>query len=168
MYQRENSQVRQKFCVHSNMYMYQFTLHSFLVATSTGLLRLTPEGTTFFNNLNRDGKDNFFNEILRELSEVIPIDIKRLSTSKRHQSDPRAMDQIRFPITIKSPNDPLERTVQQVINDLDTLVRNKGITPISFKGFTSYLDSTYGFQPTRNYECSLFKFFFRIMTLDRK
>ena len=119
-------------------------------------MRLTSEGTTFFNNLDKGGKDNFFNEILRELSEVIPIDIKRLSTSKRHRSDPRVIDQIQFPITIKSANDTSERTVQQVINDLDTLVKNKGITPISFKRLTSYLDSTHGFQPTSNYESSIF------------
>ena len=113
-------------------------------------MRLTPEGTNFFNKLGKDDKDNFFNEILHELSDVIPIDIKRLSTSKRHQSDPKVTNQILFPIIIESTKDPSERTVQQVIDDLDTLVKNKGITPISFKKFTSYLDSIYGFQPTRN------------------
>ncbi|CAI2186437.1 1608_t:CDS:10, partial [Funneliformis geosporum] len=123
---------------------------TYTTATTTGLLWLTPEGSTFFNNLGKEDKEAFFNEILSELSEVIPIDIERLSTSKHHQPDPKATNQIRFPITIESTKDPLDRTVQQVISDLDTLIKNKEVSPISFKKFASYLDSTYGFQPTPN------------------
>ncbi|CAI2177307.1 14616_t:CDS:10 [Funneliformis geosporum] len=126
------------------------TATGIFTATSTGLLRLTPEGSIFFNNLDKVDKANFFNEILLELSEIIPINIKRLSTSKRHQPDPKATYQILFPVTIESVNDLSERTVQQVIDDLNILIKNKGISPISFRPFTSYLDSTYGFQPTPN------------------
>jgi len=111
-------------------------------------LRLTPEGTTLFEQLSTDDKNTFFDTMVAKLAELIPIDPSRITTNRHNQPDPNApVRQILFPITLKSTVDKSQRTVQQIIDDLDELIKNKGYTSFSQEYPTSYLDETFGFLP---------------------
>ena len=119
-----------------------------LTATTTGLLRLTPEGTTLFEQLSTGDKKAFLDSMVAKLAELIPIDPSRITTNKRSQPDPNApARQILFSVTLKSSDDMSQRTVQQIIDDLDELIKNKGYTSFSQEYPTSYLDETFGFLP---------------------
>jgi hypothetical protein len=86
--------------------------------------------------------------MIAKLAELIPIDSSRITTSRRNQPDPNAPDQILFQVTFKPTKDLSQRTVQQIIKDLDDLIRNKAYNSFSRENYTSYLDETYGFSPT--------------------
>ncbi|CAG8569368.1 2329_t:CDS:10 [Paraglomus occultum] len=116
--------------------------------TTTGLLRLT--SATSSEQLFTDDKNSFLDAMVAKLAELIPIDPSRITTSRRNQPDPDAPDQILFQITLKSTEDLSQRTVQQIIDDLDDLIRNKAYNAFSREYPTSYLDETYGFSPIAN------------------
>ncbi|CAG8525951.1 1884_t:CDS:2 [Paraglomus brasilianum] len=94
------------------------------------------------------------------LAELIPIDPSRITTNKRSQPDPNApARQILFSVTLKSSDDMSQRTVHQIIDDLDELIKNKGYTSFSQEYPTSYLDETFGFLPVANlWDACKFKF----------
>ena len=124
------------------------SFYSSLTATTTGLLRLTSEGTALFDQLSTDDKNAFLDSMVAKLAELVPIDPSRITTTKRNQPDPNApARQILFPVTLKSSDDSSQRTVQQIIGDLDELIKNKGYTSFSREYPTSYLDETFGFPP---------------------
>ena len=110
---------------------------------------MTPEGTTLFEQLSTDydDKNSFLDSMIAKLAELIPIDPSRITTSRRNQPDPNAPDQILFQVTFKPTKDPSQRTVQQIIDDLDDLISNKAYNSFSLEYPTSYLDETYGFSP---------------------
>ena len=87
--------------------------------------------------------------MVAKLAELIPVDPSRITTNRRSQPDPDALEhQILFSATLKTSGDASQRTVQQIIDDLDTLVRNKGYNSFSRDYSTSYLDESFGFSPT--------------------
>ena len=86
--------------------------------------------------------------MITKLAELIPIDPSRITTSRRNQPDPNAPHQILFQVTLKQTEDLSQRTVQQIIDDLDDLIKNKAYNSFSREYPTSYLDETYGFSPT--------------------
>ena len=108
---------------------------------------MTPEGTTLLEQLSTDDKNSFLDSMIAKLAELIPIDSSRITTSRRNQPDPNAPDQILFQVTFKPTKDLSQRTVQQIIKDLDDLIRNKAYNSFSREYPTSYLDETYGFSP---------------------
>ncbi|CAG8463653.1 8895_t:CDS:10 [Paraglomus occultum] len=118
--------------------------------TTTGLLRLTPEGTTLFEQLSTNDKNTFLDSMITKLAELIPVDSSRISTNRRNQPDPNAPDRILFPVTLKPTEDLSQKTVQRVIDDLDDLIKNKAYNSFSQEYPTLYLDETYGFSPVAN------------------
>ncbi|CAG8598286.1 4110_t:CDS:10, partial [Paraglomus occultum] len=118
--------------------------------TTTGLLRLTPEGTTYFEQLSTNDKNSFLDSMVTKLAELIPIDPSRITTSRRNQPDPNAQNQITFQITLKPTEDQSQKTVQQIMDDLDDLIKYKAYNSFSQENFTKYLDETYGFSPVAN------------------
>ena len=109
---------------------------------------MTPEGTTLFEHLSTDDKNAFFDSMVAKLAELVPIDPSRITTNKHNQPDPDApVHQILLPVTVKSTDDKSKRTVQQIIGDLDNLIRSKGYNSFSHEYPTIYLDETFGFLP---------------------
>ncbi|CAG8530675.1 2621_t:CDS:2 [Paraglomus brasilianum] len=89
--------------------------------------------------------------MVAKLAELVPIDPSRITTNRRNQPDPKApAHQILLSVTFKSSDDRSQRTVQQIIDDLDDLVKNKGYNSFSLEYPTSCLDETYGFSPVAN------------------
>ncbi|CAG8530711.1 2623_t:CDS:2 [Paraglomus brasilianum] len=108
--------------------------------------------------------------MVARLAKLVPIDPSRITTNRRNQPDPKApAHQILLSVTLKSSDDRSQRTVQQIIDDLDDLVRNKGYNSFSLEYPTSCLDETYGFLPVANlwatYEIKLIGLFVGLLIL---
>jgi len=114
------------------------------------LLRLGQNGTAYFSNLDKNGMNEFFDEILSELVAVIPLQPGRLTTSKKHQFDTANSSNVLLQFRVEAGNIS-EPSTKQVITDLDTMVKNKAITPLVTKPLASMLDETFGFKPIRTY-----------------
>jgi hypothetical protein len=50
--------------------------------STTGFLRLNSSGTQLFDNLSQEERNNFFNTLLKELSDAVPVNLSRLTTSR--------------------------------------------------------------------------------------
>ncbi|CAG8582467.1 3349_t:CDS:2 [Diversispora eburnea] len=115
--------------------------------TTSGAMRLTAEGTLHYYNLNSTRKNNFFQDIIIELSKILSISSNRLSTSEKIQVD-NVNSQIFIELRIQSSR--TERSVKSIMDDLNEMIKYKRITSISLFPNTHYLDKDYGFVPSQN------------------
>ncbi|CAG8523492.1 3413_t:CDS:10 [Paraglomus occultum] len=118
--------------------------------TVNGLVRLTANGTSYYENLPSGGdKIAFWDSVKRQLSQVIPVDLDRLSIHGKPQYDPSLENkQILFRLQIKSTRATGQRSVSKVMSDLTTLIQHKSITAVQYYTYISMLDETYGFTVT--------------------
>ncbi|CAG8569410.1 695_t:CDS:2 [Diversispora eburnea] len=118
--------------------------------TVSGVLRLTIEGTEYYENLNSNGKDQFFADLHLELSRIIPVNIKRLSSNRKTQVDTTVSSsrQILISLNIESSNE--ERSVAFIVDDLNDMIVHRNMTSISLLPTTKYLDENFGFKPKQN------------------
>ncbi|CAG8746478.1 5903_t:CDS:2, partial [Dentiscutata heterogama] len=114
--------------------------------TKTGLLRLTNEGSLYYEMLDETNKTYFFDILLYQLAQSIPIPQSRLiRTNEKVQTDYTARTyQILFEISILKTYNLSEKSSESILNDLDVLIKNKYITPINQNNFTKFLDELYG------------------------
>lgn len=137
--------------------MLGITTQDISTGSSSSIVRLTPEGTKYFNSLSNSKKEQFSKEMSEELSKIIPVDPIRLSTSKHFQFDPNTeSDQLLFRMDVKGPNNELigvdsSINSERIARDLNILIRNKDFTGISKGDCSSMLDSTFGGISTRKY-----------------
>ncbi|CAB4375651.1 unnamed protein product [Rhizophagus irregularis] len=116
--------------------------------SATGILRLTPGGTLYFDNLT---SDHFFDNLLNEISYAVPINRSRLSSNGRTQVDNSVNEkQYLISIDIKETRIENDISVATVIKYLDFMVRYKDQTPIGEGQTTQYLDEKYGFVRSPN------------------
>ncbi|CAG8520254.1 5215_t:CDS:10 [Ambispora leptoticha] len=133
--------------------IWTFTTGSFLnemyADTTIALLRLTSEATTTFENLSKNEKSDFLRNLTLDITQAIPVEPDRIVATNRYQLDPTTEEpQILISLRIIAPSDASQSNVESVRRDLDTLIRNKEITPIAFGKYSALLDDTYGFPPT--------------------
>ncbi|CAG8796883.1 32771_t:CDS:2, partial [Gigaspora margarita] len=116
----------------------------------SGLLRLTLEGTAYYENLNSSGKYEFFSNLQDEISKFLSVSPSRLSSNKHVQVDFSIISgrQILLSFNIEQTKIKTERSVASLIQDLNTMIMNKDITPIGSGNTVKYLDETYGFVPS--------------------
>ena len=87
--------------------------------------------------------------MVEKLAELVPVDPSLITTNRRNQPDPNSPTrQIVFPVTLQPSDDQSQRTVQQTIDDINDLIKNKDYNSFSLEYPTNYLDETYGFVPT--------------------
>jgi len=117
-----------------------------------GKVRLTSDGTDFFRGIkdNKDKVKEFFDKLELELANAVPISPERITTKQRFQIDTSVNpNRIILSVNIKKDVTGLERSVNEVVGDLDALIRNKSVTAILFGEYSNYLDETYGYQRIR-------------------
>ncbi|CAG8711179.1 21502_t:CDS:10 [Rhizophagus irregularis] len=113
--------------------------------SATILLRLNAEGTKYINGLSSDGFKIFYNDLMNELSEIIPVDRSRLSDTGKFQSDPFDSNQFTIlQVEISQPTKLTKPCVKDIISNLDSLIRNKDFTLISHYPLTNLLDEDFG------------------------
>ncbi|CAG8651341.1 11325_t:CDS:10 [Rhizophagus irregularis] len=114
---------------------------------SIGRFSLTDEGTKSFEKLSLDSQRGFLSQLRIDLAKSIPVDINRLDYIKCCEYDnSKQPPRILLSLPIKSTTNPYERNVDHIIKDLDILIKNKEVTPISWFGTTNHLEASFGFQ----------------------
>ncbi|CAB4405539.1 unnamed protein product [Rhizophagus irregularis] len=110
------------------------------------LLRLNATGTRLFQELTSLERDGFFDNLLLSFSQSIPVPLERLRTSKRYQFEGIRDDlPILIKIQLKATRNKEDMNTEQILNNIDTLVRNKFVTKLNGpRNATSFLDSSYG------------------------
>ncbi|CAG8658431.1 8874_t:CDS:2, partial [Cetraspora pellucida] len=112
---------------------------------ASAIVRFTPEGSTFYVNLSSQEQSKFSTNFSKQLATIIPCDPARLSTTKKYQYDRSvSTNQILFRVYIGRPTTSSELNSARIIQDMDTLIRNKAVTLISKASNTFYLDSSFG------------------------
>ncbi|GBB88967.1 hypothetical protein RclHR1_01560003 [Rhizophagus clarus] len=117
---------------------------------TSGLFRLTVEGTNILKHSSDDENNQFFNNLLDELAEALLISRNRLSKNNKNQIDPDSGDKLLISINIDETKDPYEKDVNSAIQDINTMMSFSSQTPIGY-GMLYNLDSTYNFKPIPNY-----------------
>ncbi|GBC02683.1 hypothetical protein RclHR1_04750011 [Rhizophagus clarus] len=109
----------------------------------SGSIRLTPEGTALFNK----DKKTFVNQLLQEISLILPVDLDRLKIEDRQQVDTSTpLGQLIIPLQIEPTKNLSKRNTYNLHNDLNTMILNKPFTKISNYPYTSLLDQSYGYK----------------------
>ncbi len=79
----------------------------FFLEPVSGSIRLTPEGTIYFNGLSKFDKNEFTNQLLQEISLILPVDFDRLESDGPDTSS--TSEQLIISLKIKSIKDPIKR-----------------------------------------------------------
>ncbi|KAF0548457.1 hypothetical protein F8M41_025964 [Gigaspora margarita] len=112
-----------------------------------GVLRLTSDGTQYFQNLNDAERERFFNHLINELTILIPTENGRLSSNGNYQKDTSDSSKIIITLSIsEAKGSDNQRISTEIESNLNLLIKNKEFTGISTKPTTQYLDETYGYQ----------------------
>ncbi|CAB5367163.1 unnamed protein product [Rhizophagus irregularis] len=116
-----------------------------------GLLRLTPDGTKYFDSLPQEQQSNFFNILLDDLSNAIPVSRSCLTSNEKTQLDPSVNEnQYLISIGVEETRVNNDISVETVVNNINTMVKSKDLTLINNGQASKYLDQSYGFIPTLN------------------
>ncbi|CAI2167291.1 17280_t:CDS:2 [Funneliformis geosporum] len=121
--------------------------------STSGVLRLTVEGSTHFEQLDSEGQSQFFNNLVNEISTMLTIPSSRLKSNGRFQVDFTISPERQYLVSLDiiQTKDKNEKSVESIIKDLDTMIVNKEVSPISLGQTTQYLDAIYGL-PTSQLE----------------
>lgn len=98
----------------------------------------------YFNNLSTFNKKEFINQLLQEISLILPVDLDRLESDGPDTSS--TSEQLIIHLQINSIKDSTKRNAYNLYRDLDIMIVNKGFTEISKYQYTSLLDQTYGYK----------------------
>ncbi|GBC03264.1 hypothetical protein RclHR1_05040005 [Rhizophagus clarus] len=115
-----------------------------------GKVRLTTDATAYFKSFKHDKVrvKEFFDNLRQELANAVPVSLDRITTSGRHEIDKSVSpEQYILSINVEKAKIKGDKSVNLVVHDLDTLIRNKLITVIGTGEYTNYLDSNYGYVP---------------------
>ncbi|CAI2168996.1 7889_t:CDS:10 [Funneliformis geosporum] len=111
----------------------------------TVLVKLNAKGTEYFKTLKIKDFDAFYNDLMNELSEIIPVDRTRLPDTGRFQSDPvDSNNLILLQVKISQPNESTRPCAKDIVSDLGALITNKHSTLVARYPLSSMLDENYG------------------------
>ncbi|CAB5193399.1 unnamed protein product [Rhizophagus irregularis] len=138
--------------LESNIWTFNTTDNRDIFAEDAiGRFSLTIEGTEYYESLSTYDQERFLSQLRVDLAKSIPIDINRLDNIKYYKFDQsQRPPKILLSLLIKSTRNSNERNVDRVIKDLNILIKEKDITPISWFNTTMFLDANFGFQKNRN------------------
>ncbi|CAG8683488.1 16657_t:CDS:2, partial [Funneliformis caledonium] len=121
-----------------------------IAGSISGVLRLTVEGTTYIDQLDTEGQTQFFNNLVNEISTMLKIPPSRLKSNGRFQVDFTISPEKQYLISLNiiQTKDKAETSVESIIKDLNTMILNKEVSPISLGRTTQFLDANYGLPTT--------------------
>jgi hypothetical protein len=116
----------------------------------TGLLRLNEERSARF--LQTINQLDFFKNMIKEFSTIIPVNEQRLSTNGRWQYDPTSPKKLLLSFNINEAKDnTIEPSSQEIFDYLSALITNKGFTALSNNEYMALIDESSPFTMTQNY-----------------
>ncbi|GES74950.1 hypothetical protein GLOIN_2v1869233 [Rhizophagus clarus] len=111
-----------------------------------GMVRLTNDGTSYFNSLNSNQQNEFFNNLTQELANAVVVTSKRITTNYKYVIDTESPSkQYLLSIKIEKPQVASDRETKLITNDLNAIIQNMIITVLASGSSSKYLESTYGF-----------------------
>ncbi|CAG8484646.1 4142_t:CDS:1, partial [Racocetra fulgida] len=112
--------------------------------STQALLRLNSYRFSYYLSHERS---QFFNDLLQQIKKSISLMNDQLQVTYNTQSDPSDFSKLLVEFSIHKASDPLnDPSTNDIINDLDTIIKNKYISSLSDKPFMMFLDNQYGFQ----------------------
>src|SRR3990170_3097252 len=135
------------------MRMKNFTLFKRMVfnlhfALDFGFIRLTVEGTRFYQNLDNNDKENFIKQMGIEISKSIPVDNSRLTYLNKFfeydESNRSDLLFLTFRISPPDENHFNKKDAKDVFNDFEKLLSiNDFTTSLDIYNNTKYIDKRY-------------------------
>jgi hypothetical protein len=122
-----------------------------------GKVRLTESGTAYFDKLDPNQINKFFDNLTQELAHAVISE--RIITNYRFVIDTgikSSSKQYLLSIRIDKPQSALDRETKLIAKDLDAMIRNMDITVLASGNSSKYLDPLYGYETIRKY--SFFNF----------
>ncbi|CAG8499673.1 4046_t:CDS:2, partial [Racocetra fulgida] len=115
----------------------------FARSPATALVKLSND----FLNTSTTNHSQFLSQFISQLAQIIPVSLSRLSISSNFKSSSinSTRDSLTIPIIIGTGRNSEIRSAR-VINDLDTLIKNRDISPIGMMNLTSGIDKEFGAQ----------------------
>ncbi|CAB4384181.1 unnamed protein product [Rhizophagus irregularis] len=113
-----------------------------------GKVRLTKDGTSYFDTLNSNQINKFFNNLTQELADAVAVTSKRIITNYRFVIDTNiesSSKQYLLSIKIDKPQSASDRETKLITKDLDTMIRNMDITVLASGSSSKYLEPLYGY-----------------------
>lgn len=130
----------------------------FKIGDSYGSVKLDVKSSKSFLNLQSEQERGKIRDNLAiELSEAASISPDRITATKRYQID---QGQVVLLFSISATDDPFKSSANNIMKDLNILIKLKSYTSISLYNNTYMLDREYGFQITSKLNYYLHSFFF--------
>ncbi|UZO09908.1 uncharacterized protein OCT59_030120 [Rhizophagus irregularis] len=114
-----------------------------------GKVRLTKDGTSYFDTLNSNQINKFFNNLTQELADAVAVTSKRIITNYRFVIDTNiesSSKQYLLSIKIDKPQSASDRETKLITKDLDIMIRNMDITVLASGSSSKYLEPIYGYR----------------------
>ncbi|GES92229.1 hypothetical protein GLOIN_2v1869233 [Rhizophagus clarus] len=111
-----------------------------------GKVKLTEDGTSYFDNLNHSQKNEFFNNLTQELANAVVVATERITTNYRFVIDTESSSKQYFlSVKIEKPQDASDKWTKLIAKDLNVMIQNMDITVLTSESSSKYLESIYGY-----------------------
>ncbi|RIB21037.1 hypothetical protein C2G38_2140865 [Gigaspora rosea] len=109
--------------------------------------RLIPDATNRFKLLTDSKKAEYFNDLLQDMANKLPIRPALLAIKDGYQY---IFNSLQFAIRVNKTNSNLDNnTVPGIVSDINIMIQNKKITTFG-DGITNDLDDTFGFKERKD------------------
>ncbi|CAG8854353.1 10625_t:CDS:1, partial [Gigaspora margarita] len=86
-------------------------------------------------------------DLLQQIKNSIPLMNDQLKITHNVQSDPSDSSKLLIELSIDKATDPLnDPSINDIINELDIIIKSKFTSALSDKTFMTFIDEEYGFQ----------------------
>ncbi|GBC05653.1 hypothetical protein RclHR1_06340009 [Rhizophagus clarus] len=109
-----------------------------------GKVKLTKDGTFYFNILNLNQKNEFFDNLTQELASALVVSPNRITTNYRSTIDIDSKQNL-LAIKIEKPQVASDRETNLIAKDLNAMIQDMDITVLTSGNSSKYLESTYGY-----------------------
>ncbi|CAG8652295.1 16525_t:CDS:2, partial [Cetraspora pellucida] len=117
----------------------------------TGIIRLTPGGSSYYLSLNSDDQQKFHEKMATDLSNVIPVEDNRLTPMNGFEKDISSGTlQILLSFKILDTSDLLKKSSVNISQDFNTLLKYKKYSALMHYNTTSLIDDSYPMTIARN------------------
>ncbi|CAG8472977.1 14603_t:CDS:10 [Cetraspora pellucida] len=117
-----------------------------------GSIRLSENGTDYFNALNPDEKSSFISSLTEELVQSLSTDTSRLYFTGHVNVDLTTPQQQKLcELKIIDSKDLSQPNAKQIMDDINELIKHKYVTILATLPHAGYIDETYPFKPTPNF-----------------
>ncbi|GES92183.1 hypothetical protein GLOIN_2v1869233 [Rhizophagus clarus] len=116
-----------------------------------GEVRLTKDGSTYFEKLNPDQKNKFFDNLTQDLANAVVVATNRITTNYKYVIDTESSNidssskQYLLSIKIEKPQVASDRETDLIVKDFKVMIQNMDINDLASGNSSKYLESIYGF-----------------------